>query len=304
VDGSHIRTLLLTFFYRQMPELIEGGHVYIAQPPLYGIKHGKALRYLKNDREMEDYLMQRATDGVVVVVEKTEAQYRGAQLVQLMRAVHEHATVYEKLNRRLQDRSLLDRLLQFVAGGGGLLSNGFTLKQLFVEEEILRELGRVLEQIGYEYTLRLDEEHGLNSLAVENKNSGNRIFLNWEFLSSAEWQRLFDLYSEVAPLEKPPLTVKENGNAVALQSREELLNHLLALGKKDLTMQRYKGLGEMNPAQLWETTMNPETRTLLKVSIDDAVQTDAIFTILMGDAVEPRRRFIEDNALNVRNLDI
>jgi DNA gyrase subunit B len=221
-----------------------------------------------------------------------------------MRAVHEHATVYEKLNRRLQDRSLLDRLLQFVAGGGGLLSNGFTLKQLFVEEEILRELGRVLEQIGYEYTLRLDEEHGLNSLAVENKNSGNRIFLNWEFLSSAEWQRLFDLYSEVAPLEKPPLTVKENGNAVALQSREELLNHLLALGKKDLTMQRYKGLGEMNPAQLWETTMNPETRTLLKVSIDDAVQTDAIFTILMGDAVEPRRRFIEDNALNVRNLDI
>jgi DNA gyrase subunit B len=108
----------------------------------------------------------------------------------------------------------------------------------------------------------------------------------------------------MAPLAKPPLTVKENGSAVGLNSREELLQHLLALGKKDLSMQRYKGLGEMNPEQLWETTMNPETRTLLKVSIDDAVQTDAIFTILMGDAVEPRRRFIEDNALNVRNLDI
>ena len=135
---------------------------------------------------------------------------------------------------------------------------------------------------------------------VENKSNGNKVSLNWEFLSSAEWQRLFELYSEMAPLEKPPLTVKENGNSVAVNSREELLNYLLALGKKDLTMQRYKGLGEMNPEQLWETTMNPETRTLLKVSIDDAVQTDAIFTILMGDAVEPRRRFIEDNALNVR----
>jgi DNA gyrase subunit B len=302
VDGSHIRTLLLTFFYRQMPELIEGGHVYIAQPPLYGIKHGKALKYLKNDREMEDFLMQRATDGVAVTVEKTETQYRGAQLVKLMRAVHDHATVYEKLNRRLQDRNLLDRLLHFVAGKGGLLNSGFTLKQLFVDEEILRELGRVLEQIGYEFTILLDEEHGLNSLVVDNKS--NRIAFNWEFLSSAEWQRLFDLYSEVVPLEKPPLTVKENGNSVAVKSREELLNYLLALGKKDLTMQRYKGLGEMNPSQLWETTMNPETRTLLKVSIDDAVQTDAIFTILMGDAVEPRRRFIEDNALNVRNLDI
>jgi DNA gyrase subunit B len=287
-----------------MPELIEGGHVYIAQPPLYGIKHGKAIKYLKNDREMEDFLMQRATAGVAVTVEKTETQYRGAQLVKLIRAVHEHATVYEKLNRRLKDRNLLDRLLHFVAGKGGLLSSGFTLKQLFVDEEILRELGRVLEQIGYEYTVLVDEEHGLSSLVVGNKTNGNEIALNWEFLSSAEWQRLFDLYSEVAPLEKPPLTVRENGNSVAVKSREELLNYLLALGKKDLTMQRYKGLGEMNPAQLWETTMNPETRTLLKVSIDDAVQTDVIFTILMGDAVEPRRRFIEDNALNVRNLDI
>ena len=136
------------------------------------------------------------------------------------------------------------------------------------------------------------------------RTSGNRVVLNWEFLSSAEWQRLFELYSEMIPLAKPPLMVKENGSSVGVNSVEELLKYLLALGKKDLSMQRYKGLGEMNPAQLWETTMNPETRTLLKVSIDDAVQTDAIFTILMGDAVEPRRRFIEDNALNVRNLDI
>jgi DNA gyrase subunit B len=221
-----------------------------------------------------------------------------------MRDVQEHTIVFEKLDRRLQDKNLLEHLLQFVAGEGGLLSNGFTVKQLFKDEEVLSELGRVLEQLGYESSMLLDEEHGLHSLAIDNKSSGNRISLNWDFLSSAEWQRLFELYSELAPLEKQPLIVKENGNSVSVNSREELLKYLVALGKKDLTMQRYKGLGEMNPAQLWETTMNPETRTMLRVSIDDAVQTDAIFTILMGDAVEPRRRFIEDNALNVRNLDI
>jgi DNA gyrase subunit B len=304
VDGSHIRTLLLTFFYRQMPELLEGGHVYIAQPPLYGVKHGKSLKYLKNEREMEDYLMQRATDGVVVTVDKTGNQYSGPQLIKLMRYVHEHTTVYEKLNRRLQDKRLLDRLLEFVADEGGLFSNGFALKQLFVDQDVLMELGRVLEEIGYEYSTQPDEEHGLHSLLVENRISGNKISISWEFLSSAEWQRIFQLYSEMATMAKPPLTVKENGTALGVNSREELLNYLLALGKKDLSMQRYKGLGEMNPGQLWETTMNPATRTLLKVSIDDAVQTDAIFTILMGDAVEPRRRFIEDNALNVKNLDI
>ncbi len=304
VDGSHIRTLLLTFFYRQMPELLEGGHIYIAQPPLYGIKHGKAVRYLKNEREMEDYVMQRATEGVVVTVEKTGIQFSGAPLIKLMRGVHEHSTVYEKLNRRLQDKRLLDHLLEFVADEGGLFSTGFTIKQLFADREILSELGRVLEPIGYDHSIQQDEEHGLHTLAIENKISGNRLSISWEFLSSAEWQRLFELHSKMMPLAKPPFTVKENGNSADVHSREELLSHLLALGKKDLSMQRYKGLGEMNAAQLWETTMNPETRTLLKVSIDDVVQTDAIFTILMGDAVEPRRRFIEDNALNVRNLDI
>ncbi len=304
VDGSHIRTLLLTFFYRQMPELVEGGHIYIAQPPLYGIKHGKAHRYLKNEREMEEYLMQRATEGVIVVAEKAERQYSGPHLVHLLRGVREYTTVYGKLNRRIQDKRVLDRLLQFVADEGGLFSSGFTLKQLFNDEEVLAELGRVLEQIGYTSTMLLDEEHGLYSLVVENGATSNKLCLNWDFLSSAEWQRLFELYSEMAPLEKPPITVRDNGNAKTVNTPEELLQYLQVLGKKDLTMQRYKGLGEMNPEQLWETTMNPETRTLLKISIDDAVQTDAIFTILMGDTVEPRRRFIEDNALNVRNLDI
>jgi DNA gyrase subunit B len=303
VDGSHIRTLLLTFFFRQMPELMEGGHIYIAQPPLYGAKHGKKLRYLKSEREMEEYLMERATAGVVVTVEKSGMQYSGAQLAKLLRNTHEHSSVHSKLNRRLEDPELLERLLPFVAGEGALLRSGFTVQQLFEERELLAELGRILGEIGYRTTIRLDEEHGLHSLDIE-RDGRPGITINWEFLSSAEWQRLFQLYSEITPFEKPPFHVKENGNGTTIGSREELLNYILALGRKDLSIQRYKGLGEMNPEQLWETTMNPESRTLLKVSIDDAVQTDAIFTILMGDAVEPRRRFIEDNALNVHNLDI
>ena len=185
-----------------------------------------------------------------------------------------------------------------------MLSTGFTLKQLFQDRELLSELGRILDPLNYDFSTPLDEEHNLYSLEADSRNNGNRVTLNWESLSSAEWQRLFQLHMDVAPAAKPPLNVKENGNSVQVDSREKLLEYLIALGKKDLSMQRYKGLGEMNPEQLWETTMNPETRTLLRVSIDDAVQTDGIFTILMGDAVEPRRRFIEDNALNVRNLDI
>ncbi|MGA2261482.1 MAG: DNA topoisomerase (ATP-hydrolyzing) subunit B [Acidobacteriota bacterium] len=304
VDGSHIRTLLLTFFYRQMPELVEGGHIYIAQPPLYSVKHGKTTKYLRAEREMEEYLMQRATQDVVVTVEKSGMQFSGAQLVKLLNGINERTSIYAKLNRRLENPELLDRLLQFVAGEGALLQSGFTLKQLFQDKELLEELGRILEKIGYHFTTLLDEEHGLHSLVIQRNGNGGRLTINWEFLSSVEWQRLFHLYSEMAPFEKPPFTVKQNGGKTTVGSREALLDHILALGKKELTIQRYKGLGEMNPEQLWSTTMNPESRTLMKVSIDDAVQTDAIFTILMGDAVEPRRRFIEENALNVRNLDI
>ena len=304
VDGSHIRTLLLTFFYRQMPQLLENGHIYIAQPPLYGIKQGKKVSYLKNEKAMEDFLMKRATEGVSVTVEKTGKEYAGVELVRVMRRVHERATVHEKLARRVHHGELIDRLLSAVAGESGVFSRGFTLRQLFEKQELLEDLYPAVTEIGYNCDVRKDEEHGLFSLEMENKASGNRLTLSWEFLSSAEWRRLFDLSAELAPFGKPPLTVRENGGSVIVNSGEELLGHLLALGKKDLTIQRYKGLGEMNPDQLWETTMNPETRTMLKVSIDDAVQTDAIFTVLMGDAVEPRRRFIEDNALNVSNLDI
>jgi DNA gyrase subunit B len=303
VDGSHIRTLLLTFFYRQMPELVEQGHIYIAQPPLFGIKEGKKIRYLKNERDMEDYLMKRATRDLVVTVDKSGAQFSGEVLAGLLKELHEYGTVYDKLYRRLEEKKLQNTLLEFVAGEGALLKSGFSLRQLFEDREVLGELGKVLAEIGYSTSISSDEEHGLNYMVIE-REGGKKTVISWDFLSTAEWQRLFALYSTIAPMSRPPFTVQENGSRIQVQSREELLSYILALGKKEVSMQRYKGLGEMNPEQLWETTMCPDTRTLLKVSIDDVVQTDEIFTILMGDAVEPRRRFIEDNALNVRNLDI
>ena len=144
VDGSHIRTLLLTFFYRQMPELVEGGHIYIAQPPLYSVKHGKTIKYLRAEREMEEYLMQRATQDVVVTVEKSGMQFSGAQLVKLLNGINERSSIYAKLNRRLEDAELLDRLLLFVAGEGALLQQGFTLKELFQQKELLETLGQIL----------------------------------------------------------------------------------------------------------------------------------------------------------------
>jgi DNA gyrase subunit B len=248
--------------------------------------------------------MRRATENVVLEVVKSGVQFSGGPLIKLLHEINEHRSIYAKLNRRLEDRELLDRLLQSIAGQGGILASGFTLKQLFDDAELLAEIVPALGEIGYRATTRRDEEHGSHELVLERDEASSRTVVNWNFLSSAEWQRMFQIYAEIAPLEKPPFTVRENGRLVELGSKEAVLTHILNLGKKDLTIQRYKGLGEMNPDQLWETTMNPESRTLLRVSLDDVVQTDAMFTILMGDAVEPRRRFIENNALNVRNLDI
>jgi DNA gyrase subunit B len=253
---------------------------------------------------MEEYLMQRATQDVVVTAERSGLQFSGAPLVKLLNVINERASIYGKLNRRLKNSDLLDCLLLFVAGEDGLMQQNISLKELFQQRNLLETLGQIVRKIGYEFGILLDEEHGLHSLVLQKSGNGDKLTLNWDFLSSAEWQRLFHLYAEMAPLEKPPFTVRQNGGKFSAESREQLLEHILAIGKKDLTIQRYKGLGEMNPEQLWSTTMNPESRTLMRVSIDDAVQTDEIFTILMGDAVEPRRRFIEENALNVRNLDI
>ena len=303
VDGSHIRTLLLTFFYRHMPQLLENGHIYIAQPPLYGVRRGKKTEYLTNDSEMEAFLMRRTTEDVVVKVGEGR-EFRGDELVRLLDEIDERAALYRKLTRRIGDSGLIDRLLAAVTGEGGLIHAGFELRQLFEDPDILETVGAALRDVGFDYTIARDEEHGLHQLLVNREEPHLETAIGWAIVSSAEWQRLFQLSAEMAAFDVPPFIVVQKSKEVEIPSREELRRYILESVKKDLTIQRYKGLGEMNADQLWDTTMNPEARNLLRVSIDDVVETDEIFTVLMGDAVEPRRRFIEENALSVKNLDI
>jgi DNA gyrase subunit B len=321
VDGSHIRTLLLTFFYRQMPQLLEHkverkneegeaetdlrSYVYIAQPPLYKVKKGRTERYIKDDREMNRFLMRKATEEVSVKVKKTGETIEGRELTGLLERLIEFNTYYNKLERRLHDRKLLETALESLAGRKGLMQKeGRKLHDVFADESLLGKVEAALAEAGFKTDLISDEEHGLFEVEVKNVGNGSHVLIDWELATHVEFQRAVELYKSFAHISQPPFIIKEGDVETEVASRDEMLNHLLSAAKKDLTIQRYKGLGEMNPEQLWETTMDPEKRTLLQVRIDDAVETDEIFTVLMGDQVEPRRRFIEDNALDVKNLDI
>lgn len=320
VDGSHIRTLLLTFFYRQMPQLLEHtiertneagevetevrGYVYIAQPPLYKIKKGKTERYIKDEREMNRYLMKKATEDVSVTVKQTGETIEGKDLTALLERMVEFNGYYLKLERRLKERGIVDVMLEALSGREGLLQQeGRKLHGIFANRELLGKINRALAEAEYNSELTSDEEHGLSEIKITLTN-GSAVLIDWELATHVEFQRATELYKSFAQINQPPFVIKEGASETEVESRDDMLNHILAAAKKDLHIQRYKGLGEMNPEQLWETTMDPEKRTLLQVKIDDAVETDQIFTVLMGDQVEPRRRFIEDNALDVKNLDI
>jgi DNA gyrase subunit B len=304
VDGSHIRTLLLTFFYRQFPDLIERGHVYIAQPPLYKIKKGKSERYIKDEREMTKYLMRKATEDVLVTVEKTGKRIEGRELTKTLEKLTELVAYREKLVRRLHDERLADTIIEAVGGPGGVYETGTKLHALFESEKHLGKVEKRLAKAGFETALERDEEHNLWEIEVSRTSGNGRVTIDWELATHVEFQRSAELFRDLSDLQEPPFVVGEGPGAVTLTSQTALLDHILAAAKKDIHIQRYKGLGEMNPEQLWETTMDPEKRVLLQVRVDDAVETDEIFTILMGDKVEPRRKFIEDNALEVRNLDV
>ncbi|MBI4444651.1 MAG: DNA topoisomerase (ATP-hydrolyzing) subunit B [Acidobacteria bacterium] len=303
VDGSHIRTLLLTFFYRQMTQLVQNGHIFIAQPPLYRIKRGKEERYLNDERALTEYLMSKATEDVVVRLSKAKKEYKGAQLVEKMHDLMEFRKLYDKLNR--QFGKLLRPILEYIGNQKDFRPNDTFMKQFFSEQKNLDQICKLLVDSGYDPVSAYDEEHSLYEIVLRNGGgsvSGKKI--NYELFSSAECRQLFHLYQRIAEFRTQPVIIKENGRETSVESDQQLVDYIIVAGKKDATLQRYKGLGEMNPQQLWETTMNPDTRTLLQVNIDDAIDTDGIFTILMGDQVEPRRRFIENNALNVKNLDI
>ncbi len=307
VDGSHIRTLLLTFFYRQMPELIESGHVYIAQPPLFKVKRGKREEYIKDERSMLRYLMRQATNDLKVSLLGTSSIIDGRGLARSLEQMVEFNRYSEKVVRRLgSDQVLLRILLEALSGAEGILRNkNETFRNIFQDTDGTRisTIESALNKAGYQTELSTDEEHGLLEI-LTNASNGVEVKIDWELASHVEFQKTVELYKELEDQLKGPFVLGENGTSEQIETRDALLDRVLAVAKKDLTIQRYKGLGEMNPEQLWETTMNPDKRTLLQVKIDDAVETDQIFTVLMGDAVEPRRRFIELNALEVKNLDI
>ena len=305
VDGSHIRTLLLTFFYRQMAELIELGYVYIAQPPLFKVKRGKKEEYIKDEVAMIRYLMRMATADMTVKVVGANDEIEGKELAKSLEKMVDLKNYSERAARRLGgDSHLLDSLLEAFAGRKGVLrKEGRTLRAVFQDQDQMAKVEGALAKAGYQTDLTEDEEHGLWKIQTVT-NAGLSLAIDWNFASFVEFQKAIDLFKSLEDTLAAPFIIGENGTSEEIPTRDALLEKVLAAAKKDLSIQRYKGLGEMNPEQLWETTMDPDKRTLLEVRIDDVVETDQMFTVLMGDAVEPRRKFIEDNALDVRNLDV
>ncbi|MGI8467075.1 MAG: DNA topoisomerase (ATP-hydrolyzing) subunit B [Pyrinomonadaceae bacterium] len=303
VDGSHIRTLLLTFFYRQMPELVEKGYVYIAQPPLYKVKRGKKEEYIKDEKSMFRYMMRQATGDVQITANGRIIE--GRELSKSLEQTVEFKKYFERFARRLNhDEKLLSALLEAFAGKDGILArNSIKIRKVFEQEDLMAQVEAKVAGFGFRTELLQDEEHGLSEIEVTFPN-GTTLLFDWNMASYVEFQKAVELKTILENNFPAPFVMGENGKSEQVGSREELLDKIMAAAKKDLTIQRYKGLGEMNPEQLWETTMDPEKRTLLQVKIEDAIETDQIFTVLMGDQVEPRRKFIEDNALDVKNLDV
>jgi DNA gyrase subunit B len=297
VDGSHIRTLLLTFFYRHMPEVIERGHLYIAQPPLFKVADGKKETYIKNEENHNHYLIERAISKSEVTVRQSGKKLTEKRLVTLLDKISR----YHDFVQRLQNKGYPPSLLRV------LLDQGVRTKVVFEEKGKLGDLQKCLKKEGFEvFDTYWDEEHNLFGFEIQesNERGERRSRVHWDLIASVEYRQLIQLYGEIREMAPPPYGLMQKEKEVTIDSEEKLLQSLYQVGKEGLNIQRYKGLGEMNPTQLWETTMNPETRTLLKVKVEDAVEADETFSILMGDEVEQRRRFIEDNAIFVQNLDI
>jgi DNA gyrase subunit B len=292
VDGAHIRTLLLTFFYRQMPQVIEKGYLYIAQPPLFKVKKGKTEKYLQNETEMLGMLFELASDDLEVPVKGQSV--KGKALVPYLKRLYKFEWLTEWFERRRKDPALLRVILST-----GM--NKETLKDRKQFEEILSRISEK-DQSMHIGEIQLDEEHQTYGVEIRRKNY--KLNLDTNFLRSPEFRELENLFTIIKDLGDPPYKVQTKDGIKEIGKSKELLDFVLATAKKGLSIQRYKGLGEMNPQQLWETTMDTEKRTLLQVMVQDSVEADSIFTILMGDKVEPRKEFITTHALEARNIDI
>jgi DNA gyrase subunit B len=342
VDGSHIRTLLLTFFFRHMTELIKRDNIYIAQPPLYKIKKGRFEQYIKDDREFVKVMVNRASEGMVVRHGEAASKIEGANLTKFMSILNEYLGFVEKVDKRIRN----ERLTELLARAELIHRADFASKEESDVPPKLAQLHKELSAVADEFQFKVadpveDEEHHTWSICFTDSQGATRC-VDWTLASSPEFRQMMSKYTIIKEFLEPPFLIEyapktavveaaeeaedaeaENAGAEAQaevkQTRRnakisrdpvekatarELFAYIVEQGKKDYQVQRYKGLGEMTSSQLWETTMDPERRTLLRVKLEDIAETDAIFTTLMGEDVEARRKFIEDNALDVKNLDI
>ncbi len=304
VDGAHIRTLLLTFFYRQMAQIVERGYLYIAQPPLYKVKRGKAERYIKTEPLLEDYLLELAAEGVEVALSETGGWATGKRLVPVLKKLLAHERILEKFARKQIDAEILRGFIFEKELNKTALKDRARLER--IAESARGYFISAFPEAATEILLEEDEEHKGYRVICRMQRNGRayQAALGEDLITTPEFRELQGLSPALLGLGRPPFVMKEKGEERRFRTTQELTEAILALGKQGLTIQRYKGLGEMNAEQLWVTTMNPETRTLLHVSVEDAVKADEIFTILMGDQVEPRREFIQRHALEVKNLDV
>lgn len=300
VDGSHIRTLLLTFFYRQMPELIENGYLYIAQPPLFRVGKAKSAQYLKNEQEYRDYQLQKISAQRRVKIQSSDKILSDHTLHVFLGDLSDYFDIVSKMELQGIDPELLEILILENVEDRTYLSDPVKMENLKA----------ILVQAGYDVQDPVwDADKDVFEITVQNTSNKDikPIRIGRSFIYSANYQRLYALGKKMAELDNPPFCVtstEKQGDEVLLQEKRQLLDFLMEDAKKGISIQRYKGLGEMNPDQLWETTMNPEKRNMLRVRVEDAVLADETFTVLMGDEVEPRREFIQNNALEVSMLDI
>jgi len=296
VDGAHIRTLLLTFFYRQMPELIEGGYLYIAQPPLYKVSRGKSEVYLKDEAEMQDYLIQQGIDGAML------RQGNGEEIIgqDLIRVVDEA----RQLRRVLQafPTHYPRHILEQAAIAGAFVPGAVAADLQGVADRVAERLNLIALEYEQGWTGRVTQDKGVRLARILRGVEEVRT-LDGPMLHSGEARKTGTFTQSLRDVYDRPATLHRKDRSQMIMGPMDLLDAILQEGEKGLSLQRYKGLGEMNPEQLWETTLDPDARTLLQVKVDDVAEADDLFTKLMGDVVEPRREFIQQNALNVENLD-
>jgi len=305
VDGSHIRTLLLTFFYRHFFELFENGHIYIAQPPLFRVKKGKSEMYLKDEAALADYLIDLGVENIEVKSEGGAKSVSGEPLKSALKTLADIDNLLTVLEKKKAHRVISWLVAADNSIEPELLADAARLREAMAHIEAnVEKSAPDLLPISVRYVD--DTEHGCEKALISTKLNGSvgDTVVDRELLELPEFVRLRRLLSRLSDLGEPPYSIHSGGDDVTAGSLTELHDLIMAAARKGLDVQRYKGLGEMNPEQLWETTMDPEKRTLLQVTIEDAVAAEEIFSTLMGDEVEGRRRFIEDNALNVRNLDV